>query len=268
MLNTLGIIAGRGELPRTVLNACEKSGRHTFILAFEGMEPDCVTPHKVAKLGAIGETLSALRAAGCRDLVLAGQMKRPSLTSLKPDAEGAKLMKRMSKALFGGDDALLKALVEFLEEEGFVVLATESITGEGVLAGAGLLTHTAPTNPQFEDMAKGLACLKTLGALDIGQAIAIEHGYVLAVEAAEGTDAMIARTQHLMREKKQAVLVKAPKPNQEARVDLPTIGPNTITRLAECGFAGVAVEAGKTLMVNQEEMVARANALGVFVYGC
>ncbi len=266
MAETLGIIAGKGELPRTILDACKKSGRSTFVLAFEGMDVD-VAADKTVRLGALSEALNALRSAGCRELVLAGQMKRPSLTSLKPDAEGAKLLKRLSKAIFSGDDALLKALVGFLEDEGFTVVSAESITGEAIVASVGLLTTTAPTNQQFEDIAKGLKCVKTLGELDIGQALAIEHGYILAVEGAEGTDALITRTEHLMREKKQTVLVKASKPGQETRVDMPTIGPETITRLANCGFAGVAVEAGKTLVINQAETFARANKLGIFVYG-
>ncbi len=264
----LGIIAGRGALPRTVVEACAAQQRPSFILGFSGMEPDMVTPDRVVRIGAIGDALAALRTAGCRELVLAGKMKRPSLTSLAPDAAGAMLLKRLGKAIFQGDDALLRTLVAFMEEEGFIVLPPESIGGGQLCAAAGVLTRVAPTVSQMASITAGMAHLRVLGPLDIGQALVIERGYVLALEAAEGTDALMVRSAALMRETREAVLIKAAKPAQETRVDLPTIGPETIALLSECGFAGVAIEAQRALIVQQEAMLAMADACGVFVYGC
>ncbi len=265
----LGIIAGGGRLPLQLVECCEQSGRPYFVVALEGMadmEALKETPHAVVRLGAVGESLEILRKNDAREIVLAGRVKRPSLSGLRPDFVGAKLLARLGGAFFSGDDALLKAVIAFLEEEGFTVVGADAVMAS-LLAPLGILGNIAPDARAEADIAQGLKVALALGALDVGQAVIVEHGYVLGVEAAEGTDALIARCAGLKREAKGGVLVKLKKPAQEERADLPSIGPETVERLAACGFSGIAVESGASLILDREKTFARADALGLFIVG-
>lgn len=265
----LGIIAGAGALPRRLAEACREEDRPFFIVAIEGaaeMEALDALPHAVVRLGAVGEALHHLKSAGVAEVVLAGGVKRPSFSGLMPDAVGARLLARLGFRAFSGDDALLSAIVGFLEEEGFRVVGAEEVMG-GLLAPRGALTRHTPDARARADVALGLRVAHALGALDVGQAVVVESGYVLAVEAAEGTDALISRSAALMRERGRAVLVKAKKPQQEARADLPAIGPATVARLHECGFLGLAVEAGAALILDRAEAVSLADRHGIFIEG-
>jgi UDP-2,3-diacylglucosamine hydrolase len=253
----LGLIAGRGSLPATIAN-----GRDVFILGFEGMEPDEVQAHVITRIAKVSDTLNALRGANVSQLVLAGHMKRPNILTLKPDDEGKKLMMRLGKAIFSGDDALLSALIGYFEEQGFEILSTEDVLGDGILATSGALTTRVPSASEMDAIRLGVEAARALGAKDIGQAVIVQDGRVIAEEDKHGTDALIARAGGA-----GALLVKACKPQQERRVDLPTIGPKTIEAIAAKGFAGVAVEAGKTLLLEREKTLATANEKGVFVYG-
>ena len=269
MQSTLGIIAGGGDLPLKLLQSCQESGRPCFVLRFEDTQDDHAfvgAPHARVRLGAIGEALNNLRAAGVQDVVMAGRIKRPALSSLRPDMAAAKLLKKIGAAFFSGDDALLRALVSFLEEEGFCVLGAEDVIA-GLLLPEAVLTRIAPDDEQTRDIEIGLRIAKTLGALDVGQAVIVQQGYVLGVEAAEGTDALIERCAALRREPQGGVLVKAKKPAQESRVDLPAIGLSTILRLHESGFAGIACEAGGALLIGRDETIAKADEFGLFVVG-
>lgn len=265
----LGIIAGSGRLPAQLVEHCTASGRPCFVLALEGfadISQFSHAPHVTVRLGAVGEAITALKAHHAQELVLAGHVKRPSMLSLRPDATGAKLLARLGKAFFAGDDALLKSVVTFLEEEGFkVVGANEVFTGLTTPEGA--LTTAAPSPQALQDIALGIRVARTLGALDIGQSVIVENGYVLGVEAAEGTAALIERCGKLRRELRSGVLIKCHKPHQETRVDLPAIGPDTVRQVYDAGLAGIAVEAGASLILDQLATIAQANTLGLFVIG-
>jgi DUF1009 family protein len=266
---TLGIIAGGGRLPAQLAEHCQSIGRDFFVLAFEeSADIDAIrhVPHAVVRLGAVGEAIEQLKNAGAKELVMAGKVKRPSFLSLRPDAGGARLMARMGTAFFSGDDALLKAIVAFLEEEGFTVVGSDDLLG-GLLAPVGILGKIRPSRQDETDIAHGLKVAKTLGELDIGQAVIVENGYVLGVEGAEGTDALIARCAELKREARGGVLIKAKKPAQEARVDLPTIGVLTVEKIHAAGFAGIAIEADGGIILDRDTMIERADALGIFVVG-
>ncbi|MDE3015956.1 MAG: UDP-2,3-diacylglucosamine diphosphatase LpxI [Pseudomonadota bacterium] len=268
-MSTLGILAGGGRLPSQLVEACQAENRECFVLAFENaadIEAISHVPHAVVRIDAIGHALGHLRKAGVREVVLAGHLKRPSFFSLRPDAAGAKLLARLGKAFFSGDDALLKAVVTFLEEEGFKVIGAGDVLG-ALVASEGFLTRRRPTAREEADIAHGLRVAKILGELDIGQAVIVEHGYVLGVEAAEGTDALIERCGHLRREADSGVLVKVKKPAQETRADLPAIGEQTVEKIRAAGLAGIAIEAGSALILDKGKTLARANALGVFVVG-
>jgi len=265
----IGILAGGGPLPAQVAEAIEATGGSVFIVGFQDFVDVARIahwPHRVVRLAAAGELLTALRTAGCRDIVLIGPVKRPALRDLRPDAEGVRIMARIGRALFSGDDGLLGALVRVLGEEGFRIRgAHEFLTRSTGQVGA--LGQIAPDDQARQDIARGIRVIRALGALDVGQGCVVQDNLVLAVEALEGTDAMLSRCTALKQPGPGGVLVKTLKPGQERRADMPTIGPRTLDNAAATGLRGVAFEAGATLLTDPEACVARANALGLFLYG-
>lgn len=267
--STLGIIAGSGRLPTQLVEACRSINRPHFVLTFEeGVNIDAVehAPHAIVRLGAVGTALKELRNAEVKEIVLAGRVSRPSLSGLRPDFTATKLLARLGSAFLSGDDALLKALMKYLEDEGFRVVGAHNVMQE-LLATEGVYGKIKPDAQDEKDIQQGITAAKQLGALDIGQAVIIENGYVLGVEAAEGTDELISRCVNLKREKNAGVLIKAKKPNQDERADLPSIGVDTIDRLHKAGLKGIAIEAAGSLIVDREETVARADSLGLFITG-
>lgn len=263
----LGILAGGGVLPRRIAERTVDAGRAVFIVAFEGQTDGTTVeglPHAWLKLGATSKTLDALRAAGCDEVVMAGPMRRPPLSSLTLDMRSTVALAKAGARVFG-DDGLLSLIVEEIEREGFSVVGIEDLLG-GFLIPSGALTAAVPDDDALTDARRGIAVLAALGAADVGQAVAVQEGLVLAVEAIEGTDAMIVRAGALRREGSAPVLVKGRKPGQEGRADRPTIGPATVEAAAAAGFSGIVVEADQTLLVDRVEAVARADAAGVFLY--
>jgi hypothetical protein len=268
-MTPLGIIAGGGPLPGQVAQAARASGREVFIAGIEGFaEQSVLAPfaHRFFRLGAVGAMVHAFRDEGCTDLVMIGPVKRPSFLSLRPDAEGAKMLARIGKAAFLGDDGLLAAILRVLSEEGFTILGAHDIFTDA-LAPEGLLTQTAPDALAMADIARGKEVLKIIGAADIGQACVVQQGIVLAVEAVEGTDAMLARIPSVTRPGPGGVLVKLAKPGQERRADLPTLGSATIQNAIAAGLRGIAFEAGGSLLTNKALMIEAADAGGIFLLG-
>jgi DUF1009 family protein len=265
----LGILAGGGPFPGQVAAAAGAAGRPVFIVGFEDFADPAVIgayPHAYARLGAAGRILSLLREHDVRDLVLVGPVKRPSLLDLRPDFEGTKILARIGRAAWSGDDGLLAALVRVLAEEGFSVLGAHEILTASV-AQAGVLGAVAPDAQALSDIARGARVVRALGLLDVGQGCVVQQGFVLAVEAAEGTDRMLARVGELAVPGLGGVLVKLTKPGQERRADMPTVGPRTITAAAAAGLRGVACEAGGTLLTDRVGCIAEADRLGLFLFG-
>ena len=265
----LGIIAGGGPLPSRVAEAALAAGRPVFAVALEGYaDPALLAPYPnaSARLGAAGRILELLRSHGCRDLVLVGPVRRPSLLHLRPDAEGARLLARIGRAAFMGDDGFLAAIVRVLGEEGFRVLGAHEVLTEAV-GPRGLLSQAAPDAEAMADIARAVTVVRALGAVDVGQGCVVQQGIVLAVEAIEGTDAMLSRAAGLARPGPGGVLVKLVKPGQDRRADLPTIGPRTIDAAAAAGLRGIAFEAGGTLFTDRAACVARTDAAGLFLLG-
>lgn len=225
---------------------------------------DC--DHAWRDIAAVGGIVDALKSAGCEEVVLIGPLHRPQFSALKPDWQGVKLLPRILKAARVGDDALLTVVVQFLEEQGFRVVGADEILTDMAAPLGDLGAHT-PSAEDRADIARGVAVGRALGAADVGQAVVVREGVVLAVEAAEGTDAMLARCAALKGDTDGGVLVKLPKPEQERRADLPTIGVSTVERAIAAGLHGIAVEAGGALVVDREAVVARADAAGLFVAG-
>jgi DUF1009 family protein len=269
MPRRLGIIAGGGDLPAKVAAAARAAGRTVFILGLEGFADAAVLapwPHEIQRLGAAGRIVAALRERGCQDLVMIGPVRRPSLLDLRPDAEGARLLARVGRAAFAGDDGLLAAVMRVLTEEGFRVIGAHDILREAV-APSGVLTRTAPDAQAMTDINRGVQVARLLGSADVGQGCVVQQGLVLAVEAVEGTDAMLARAGALRRDGIGGVLVKLVKPGQDKRADLPTIGPDTIRHAAAAGLRGLAFEARATILAEREACLAVADAAGLFLIG-
>jgi DUF1009 family protein len=264
----LGVIAGGGSLPVRVAAAAAARGQRVFIVALEGFaEPASLAPfpHSFARIGAGGRIIALLREAGVRDLVLCGHVRRPSFFDLRPDAAGAALLARIGKAaFFGGDDTLLRAVGRVLEEEGFTLRGAHEVLGGGT-APEGQLTRAAPAPEHEADIARGVAVARALGRVDVGQAVVVQQGFVLGVEAVEGTDALLARAGALRRPGPGGVLVKLLKPGQDSRLDMPMVGVVTVRNAAAAGLAGIAVEAGRTLLADAPALVAAADANGMFV---
>lgn len=245
------------------------AGRPVFIVALEGFAEASVVgpyPHATVRMGAAGRILALLREARCHDVVVVGPVKRPSMLDLRPDAEGVRLLARIGRAAFGGDDGLLAAVLRVLSEEGFRVLGAHEVLTEA-LAPAGLLTPNGPDAAAQADITRGLAVLKALGAADVGQACVVQQGIVLAVEAIEGTDAMLARAGSLARPGPGGVLVKFAKPGQDRRADMPAVGPNTVRAAAQAGLRGIAFEAGATLLADADATAEIAREAGLFLLG-
>jgi UDP-2,3-diacylglucosamine hydrolase len=256
-------------MPGRVAAAARAAGRGVFIVGLDGFADRTVLapyPHEFIRIGAAGRILAALRANSCGDLVLVGPVRRPSLLDLRPDAEGTRILARIGRAAFAGDDGLLAAVVRVLGEEGFRVVGAHEVLREA-LAPAGLISRAAPDALAMADITRGVTVARALGAADVGQGCVVQQGIVLAVEAAEGTDGMLARCAVLARPGPGGVLVKLVKPGQDRRADLPTIGPETARHAATAGLRGIAFEAGGTLLAERDATLAEADAAGLFLLG-
>lgn len=267
-LGRLGIIAGGGDLPVRLIETCRAGGRDFFVVALEGQADPGLThdvPSAWFRIGAAGAILDRLRQEGVRDIILAGRVRRPSLAEMRPDWFTAKFMARIgARAL--GDDGLLRAVVATLEEEGFRIQGVQDLVTD-LLAPAGVLGRHAPDAAARLDIEHGVRVAKALGHLDVGQAVVVQQGLVLGVEAIEGTDALIRRCAGLARSGAGPVLVKCAKPQQDRRLDMPTIGPTTVSEAVTAGFRGIAMEAGGTLLLGREAVIAAADAAGLFLDG-
>lgn len=264
----LGVIAGSGALPRLLAEAAGDA----FVVRLAGIA-DATYPPPSAECGVAeaGKILRVLKEANCDAVTLAGVVRRPDFSSLKPDWRGAALLPRVIAAAARGDGAMLAVLVETFEAEGFLVIGADEVLAS-LAAPKGPLGAISPSPEHWADIRKAAAIVAALGPFDVGQAAVVASGFTLAIEAAEGTDGVLARCAVLPAsarggEKRNGVLLKRPKPGQELRVDLPTIGVETIKGASAAGLAGVAVEAGMTLVIDREAVAREADRLGLFVYG-
>lgn len=265
---TLAIIAGGGEIPALAIEACEEAGRPYFIFALKGHADHpavFAAPHEVIRIGAAGRFEKRARELGVRDIVMVGRVRRPALREIRPDAKAAAFLARVAvKSL--GDDGLLRAVAGELERFGFRVVAIQDIV-TGLLAPSGNLSRARPDRQAQRDIAHGVGIARSLGKLDVGQAVVVQQSLVLGVEAIEGTDALLERCAALKRSGPGGVLIKLRKTGQDRRLDLPTIGASTVEKAEAAGLRGIAVEAGATLLVNRHAVIAAADEAGLFLVG-
>ncbi|WP_417468117.1 LpxI family protein [Maricaulis sp.] len=268
--NRLGLIAGGGDLPVEIAHAM--AGMNPFIVRVKGFGTDPFEGFESIErsIGQIGGILKALKSAGCDALCFAGYVKRPDMKDLQMDARGLVLVPKALAAGRKGDDAILRVVIEEFEQAGLTVIGANEVL-KSLAPAAGQLTQTAPNENDRADIAKALLTARHMGEIDIGQAAVVAHGVVLAVEAQEGTNAMLERLTELPAHlrgnagERLGVLAKTPKPIQERRIDLPTIGVETVTRCDRAGLAGIALEAGSALIVNREAVIAALDAAGMFL---
>lgn len=264
----IALFAGRGDLPRTLLQIFQKQNRPFVILAFKGQTEESLVKdfsHMWIHFGEVGKTLHYLKENHIQDIVMAGGISRPPLSDIRPDWEGVKWLTKIgSNAL--GDDNLLKLIIGMIETQGYKVVGPDEILAD-LLAPAGALTSLEPDEQAWRDIGRGIEILSALSPVDVGQAVVIQEGLVLGVEAIEGTDALLERAGHLQRPGLGGILIKIAKRQQENRVDLPTIGLETIHRVLDTGLRGIAVEAGRTLFLNRKEALKLAEKSGLFIVG-
>ena len=242
----LGVLAGGGPLPRQIVEHCRRHGRAVFVVAFQGQtDPATVAgdvPHVWTRLGAAGQTLKALRTAGCGELVMAGPVRRPAFGEIRPDLTAARFLGRLGPRALG-DDGLLRAVMDLLEREGFRMIGLHEVLPD-VLAGAGTLGRHSPDEAALADIRRGLSVARALGQQDVGQAVVVQQGMVLGVEAIEGTDRLLARCGELRRP-----------------------GTRTVEGARAAGLRGIAVSAQGAVMVDPDKTVAAADTAELFLYG-
>ena len=273
-MRKIGLIAAGGDLPVSLARYCRSIGRPFFVLRLKGFADPQLAAFDGVDLGLaeLGKGFAALRAADCANVCFAGGIARPALADLRPDARGLRALPGAIKAARGGDDALLSFLLREFESEGFEVEGAHEVRGDLRLTD-GPLGRLVPTPDQLGDIAPALDAARAIGRLDAGQAAVVCDGLILALEAQEGTDALLRRVAGLPTAirgtvgARRGVLAKVCKPDQEQRVDMPTIGPSTVRLAGEAGLAGIVGETGRLLILDRETVVELVDSLGLFVVG-
>jgi DUF1009 family protein len=262
----IGLIAGNGRFPIIFADNAKKLGYHVSAVAHEGeTEPELASHvdriHWV-KIGQLSKLIKAFKEDGVHQAVMLGGIKKTHVfTTVRPDFRTLALATRL--ALWKDDD-ILREFAKELEQEGIAIC--ESTFGlEGILVEEGTLTTRTPTDKEWEDIRYGWEVAHDIGRLDIGQCVVIKDRVVVAVEAVEGTDGAIKRGGELAKE--GAVVVKRSKPQQDLRFDLPAVGPKTIEVMASVKASVLAVEAGRTVLLDREIMLAKARSSKISIVG-
>lgn len=270
----LGILAGNGTLPLYIAERSQKSGRDVFILGIDGTASKDIEnyPHTWLKWGEVDKLFKTLKKEKVEQLLFIGGVSRPDFKDIHFDFGMIRNLPFVFSLTMGGDDSVLTNIVSFVESKGLTIVGAHEVAPE-LTADAGVFTKKSPTKIDRKDIQKGIKTVLSLGEMDIGQGAVVAREYVLCVEAAEGTDNMLDRAKGLRQwgkgwlNKRNGVLVKLPKPNQELRIDMPTIGPKTIELVADAGLNGIAIVENKVLMSEKQKTIELANQLGIFILG-
>lgn len=269
----LAIMAGTGVLPKLIAEHCARTKRPYKVVVFGGLQLDWIADHPVfeAEYEKPGRVFKALKADGIAHMTLAGAVTRPKFRPLRFDLTMLRLATKLLPAMKKGDDETLRIVTQVLEGEGFTIIAPHEVLEE-LLAPEGIHSAAQPSEADREDAKRAAAIVVALGAVDVGQGAVVAQGLCLATESIQGTDAMLDFVAQTGREFKtdedgsKGLLLKAPKPGQDWRVDLPAIGPETFAKAAEADLAGVVVEAGGVLVLGLEECRAAADAHNLFFW--
>lgn len=270
----LAMICGGGALPMAVADYVAARGRKVVLFPLTGAADGLPVeryPHHWIRIGQIGKFMRLARAAGAQDVVFIGALVRPRILQTIPDLKAWTMMPRIIAAFRGGDNHLLSGMARLLEEEGFHLRGAHEVAPE-ILAPEGALGAVQPDEAARPDIKFGLDYLDAASPFDIGQAVVVANRHILAVEAIEGTDAMLKRVAELrasgrIRASHGGVMVKAPKRDQDRRFDLPSIGPQTVENAVHAGLSGIAIVGGATIIAEADRLVAAAERAGIFVVG-
>jgi len=271
----LAIICGGGSFPGAIADAVARRGRRPVMFGIKGWADAAVIgryAHHWIAIGQAGRFFRLARAENCREVIFIGTLLRPPIRQLRLDWQTIRLMPRVVRAFRGGDNTLLSGIAGVAESGGLRVVGVKDVAPE-VFAPEGVLGRREPSERDKADISRALKVIAALGPFDVGQAAIVANNNVLAVEAAEGTDQMLTRIAELRRLGRVTslpgigVLVKAPKPGQDRRFDLPSIGPRTIENVARAGLAGLAIAAGSTMIAEADQVTAAADREGIFLVG-
>ncbi|WP_375327010.1 LpxI family protein [Candidatus Tisiphia endosymbiont of Nemotelus uliginosus] len=263
--SSIGIIAGDGDLPVLLANNFRQQGKQCYIAILSAevdgtLYKNC--SYQFFKIGMVGAIIEYLNQHNVKDIVLAGKVKRVNLRSIKVDLIGSLLLARILKQTFLGDNKLLSIIIAFLQEKGFNIVSYYEMLNES----NEMITQQLPSAQDLLDITLGKKLLDSISTLDVGQAVVVEDGYIIGIEAAEGTDHLITRCADLRKNSTGAILIKGMKKGQDTRVDMPTIGLQTIHNLINHQYKGIAVEKNKVVIIEPELMVELANKYGLFIH--
>lgn len=263
-MSRFGLIAGNGRFPLLFAEAAQAAGVEVVAVAHEGETPpelaDCVPDVTWVHVGELGKIIATFQAAGVTEAIMAGGIyKVGALTNIRPDARGMAFIGKLPNL---NDDVILRGVARELEAEGITIVESTRFL-PALVPDVETLTRVAPDAAQWKDIRLGVAVAKEIGRWDIGQSVVVKRGTVIAVEGAEGTNATIRRAGELACS--GGVVVKVSKPHQDLRFDVPAVGPDTVTVMHEAGAQVLAVEAGKTLLIERPAFVEQANRYSLAV---
>ena len=269
---TLGIVAGNGTLPLEIAEAVQARGGRPFVVGIEGEAEDGIRRYDHRRLGwgHLGRLFRLLEAENARDVIFAGGVaRRPRLGPRDLDLATTRVLPRLLVMLMSGDDTILSGLARMFEERGFTMRGVADVAPELLLDAGNAVGR--PGAKAREQVAFGMEIVRALGRFDLGQAVVVCGRRAVAVEGVEGTDAMLRRVEELrdggrLRDDRDGVLVKVPKPEQDRRVDLPAIGPATIVNARAAGLRGIGAEAGGLVLLERERTLELARRHGVFLH--
>ena len=271
----IGLIAAGGVMPFAVADSLIARGNDPVLFALKGAcDPLAVTRfrHHWISVGQLGRATRLFGEEGCRDLIFIGSLVRPALSEIRFDLGTLRAIPQIWASFRGGDDHLLSGIGRIFERQGFRMVGIMDVAPD-LLMPEGNVTGARPDDRSEADIAKGREVLRALSPFDIGQAVVVIDGHVVAVEDIEGTDGLLARIARLREQGRirvpagRGVLVKAPKAGQDLRYDLPTVGPRTLEGAASVKLAGIAVAAGNAIVAEPQAMIAAADKAGLFITG-
>lgn len=264
----LAIFAGRGILPKMLIDDCQKKGRPFSVFLLEGekyeIDYSSFNPIKM-RYGEVERFLAAMRENNIKDLVFVGGVTKPNFSSLKVDKRGTILLAKILASKILGDDAVLRAVIKFFEKEGLRIVPINELLLD-LAPKKSILSKIQPSKEEMADIEIAVKAIKAMSHFDIGQSVVVAQKQIIAVEALEGTDRMILRCADLPVEyNKEAILVKLKKSNQSSKADLPTIGVSTVNNCYASRIKGIAIQSGSTLIIDRDQVISLVNKLGMFL---
>lgn len=269
-IGKIAILAGSGLLPLHLYKSCKAKGIECHIIGLKDQVSldlfNKNVPIDIIAMHSVSEIIKKIRSLGISKVLLAGKVKRTGISKLLLDIKGSRLFAKIIKHGMS-DNNILTAIIAFLEDEGLEVISANAILTD-IMASKGNISEAKPNTEDMNDIKHGIKILKKISECDVGQALVIQGGLILGVEAAEGTDELVKRCGAIkQKEGKKPILIKALKTGQDIRADLPCIGPDTIENLYNNGFSGITIESGFTCILNFDETLKRAKKYNVFIYG-